>query len=93
MAKMETIRNKDKAFDLFHMTDWGDGNAKEKKTENKSYKKIVTYKNARQSRITMISKIKLVCGLRAVRSLMFVRMTLKKIELAKELFVLEMEQG
>ena len=41
----------------------------------------------------MFEKIKLVLNLKAADKILFIKLVLKKIELAKKLFVLEIEQG
>lgn len=56
-------------------------------------KNIISYKMHRKIKEELSMKLKLMKGLRAFHGLTYVEITLKQISLAKQLFILNIEQG
>jgi hypothetical protein len=61
----------------------------EKKT-NKKYFKDRRIKNETEIKL---SKLKLVLGLKSLKGMLFIRALLQKIELSKQIFVMEVQEG
>jgi len=54
---------------------------------------VIEFKKNRHSLSAKFERIKLILNLKAVDKVLFIKLLLKKIELAKEIFILEIEQG
>ena len=54
---------------------------------------MIEYKKQKYIQNALFEKIKLVLNLKAVDRILYIKLLLKKIELAKSLFILEIEQG
>mmetsp|Transcript_14114 Transcript_14114/g.21992 ORF Transcript_14114/g.21992 Transcript_14114/m.21992 type:complete len:146 (-) Transcript_14114:533-970(-) len=77
--------NKNKCLDIFTEIRMGQ--------KSKRYKKMIRQKFTRKFKEMIYNKINLVIGLKAIRGLVFLRVLLKKIELARELFLMDIEEG
>jgi hypothetical protein len=94
--KNETVNilqliDRDKADELFMFNDYGDDGQHIFQTKN--YKKMIEYKKSKYIQNALFEKIKLVLNLKAVSKILYIKLLLKKIDLAKSLFILEIEQG
>ena len=58
-----------------------------------SQQKIVNYKHQRKFKIDHYRKLKLIMNMNMVDGIDFINTALLKLKLAKELFVLDLEQG
>ena len=59
----------------------------------RSIKGSTAFKLRRQMLAEMVNKLNLVCSMRMMSDIFFVKVLLMKFELTKRLFVLEIEQG
>ena len=82
--------DKDNADDIFQYTNFGE---QDQIFETKNFKKVIEFKKNRHSLNSEFDKIKLILNLKAVEKELYVKLLLKKIEIAKEIFILEIEQG
>ena len=76
-------------FNLVQFSNW-DIRAKDIKM---SLNKRLQYKYKKSSKSEQIRKLDMILFLRSVKGILFIKSKLKKIELIKELFILELEQG
>lgn len=83
--------DKDKADELFMFNNFGESGQQLFQTKN--YKKVIEYKKNKYITTAMFEKIKLVLNLKGVDRILYIKLLLKKIDLAKKLFILEIEQG
>ena len=61
--------------------------------EDKTFKNYLTFKMNNNYLLDQYEKLNLIINFRAVRGLTFLKLLLKRLEMAKELFVLNIEQG
>tara|TARA_B110000305_G_C19245035_1_gene541887 strand:+ start:489 stop:710 length:222 start_codon:yes stop_codon:yes gene_type:complete len=61
--------------------------------EAKTEKKFVQTKKNRVNKVICINKIKILQRMAAVEKIIFINCSLRKIQLAKEIFVIDIEQG
>ena len=89
MNKIMSVYNKNNCFDLFQ----------DIKVDNKFLympmlpKERIRMKYKQEEILSQYKKMKLIIDLRAVKKVTFLRCVLKRIKLAKELFLIDMEQG
>lgn len=86
-ARIQKILAKDQCMDIF----------KEKnqtlKDKSMSHQAFIQYKFNKKSRELILSKLTLMLKLKLIGDIIYVYILLKRIEIAKELMVLEVEQG
>lgn len=61
--------------------------------DDKSAKDFLRIKKSRVNKISVIHQLNIILGLKAVQKMAYVNFTLKKIELQKNLFLIDIEQG
>ena len=61
--------------------------------EAKTEKKFVQTKKNRVNKVICLNKIKVLQRMTAIQKIIFINCSLKKIQLAKEIFVIDIEQG
>ena len=61
--------------------------------EKQSYTKILQYKYRREYLNNQCQKINLILSLNALNGLLYLKLLLKKFQMAKKLFVMDIEQG
>lgn len=86
VKRIKALLNKDTAFDIFQ-----DLNFAQEKTID--YSKLINYKNNRLYKSNQFNKIKILLNMRAVQHILFLKLAIAKIKIAKSLFVLDLEQG
>ena len=88
------MRWKNKCIDIFRNAVLYDKEGNPfKMYEVKSHKKFLEVKMQKAQLSLNIRKIQLVLGLNCAQGMMFVKVLLKKINLVKDLFLTEIEQG
>ena len=91
---MRQILWKNKCIDLFRNATLQDkaGNAV-RMYEAKSQKKYLEIKLNKAQHNLNLRKIQVVVGLKCVQDMLLVRLLLQRIQIAKDLFLIEIEQG
>ena len=79
--KIKMIANKDKCLDIFHEKRIGN-------SKSASKKKFIRIKFQRAFKEALLKKINLIIGMKCISGVTFLKAMLKKIDLAKDLFIL-----
>ena len=87
--RIKRIVQKDQCLDIFK--DAQDG--ADHPTKSMNHKQFMKYKFERKSRELVLNKLKIMINLKLVGGIIYVNSLLKKIELSKELLILEIQQG
>mmetsp|Transcript_32321 Transcript_32321/g.49476 ORF Transcript_32321/g.49476 Transcript_32321/m.49476 type:complete len:294 (+) Transcript_32321:729-1610(+) len=87
MNQIQQVTNKNKCFDIFNNIRRGTSLSKQ------NNKKFIKTKFERNFKEIIIRKIKLIIGLKVMSGITFVRAIMKKIDLQKELFIMDIEEG
>ena len=86
---IKKMTDKNNCYDLFQNAIVGN----RRMFEEKPVIKMLRYKFDRRNLMNMYGKLRLIISLRAVEGELFILLLLQSIKLAKEIFVLEIEQG
>ena len=87
------MMNKENAFDMFSDINNNQKGEGSKSTEIVNHKKYLAYKQAKRIRYNLHSKLNILMSMGAVKKLLLVKTILKRIQLAKQLFMLEIESS
>jgi hypothetical protein len=89
MQKIKKMTNKNSCIDMFKDVVVNDVPL----FDDKTFKNFLQYKMNNNFLLDQYEKLNLILNFRAVRGLTFLKLLLKRIEMAKEVFVLNIEQG
>mmetsp|Transcript_2861 Transcript_2861/g.4446 ORF Transcript_2861/g.4446 Transcript_2861/m.4446 type:complete len:200 (-) Transcript_2861:1415-2014(-) len=91
IAQIQDIMNKNKVIDIFPPQKFDQ--KQDLVNENMNFNRIIRYKREKNRLLYEINKLKILINLKAIRRAIFIKVLLLKIDLIKQLFVLELEQG
>ena len=81
---MKALKNKQTSLDLFAENEMG---------QDLDFAKLVAYKTKKLPKTEVYNNLKIIVNLKMVGKNLFIKLALRKIKLAKELFILDLEQG
>ena len=82
--RVKAIKNKASSLDLFAENEMG---------QDLDFTKLVAYKTTKLPKTEVYNNLKIMMNLKMVDKALFIKLALHKIKLAKELFILDLEQG
>ena len=85
LEKVKQMMNKNKVADVFFEL--------ETNVAKKNVRKFLKYKYVKNNTRTLYEKLNLLLSLKAIHGELFLLILIKKVELAKKIFVIEVEQG
>ena len=85
--------NKNTCTDIFKHSMVSKGNQRIRMYEHKTNKRYFRDKMIKNNLIILQSKLKLVLGLKSLPGILYIRAMLMKIELSKQIFVLDVSDG
>jgi hypothetical protein len=81
------------SFNLINFSDWDKNSSIGNKIGSRSIVKKLNYKNQKSKLGELLRKFDMLLFLKAVKGVMFIKCMIAKIEVCKQLYILELEQG
>lgn len=81
---MKAIKNKQTSLDLFAQNEMG---------QDLDFTRLVSYKTKKLPKSEVYNNLKIIINLKMVNKNLFIKLALRKIKIAKEIFILDLEQG
>lgn len=81
------------SFNLINFSDWDKNSSIGNKIGSRSIVKKLNYKNQKSKLGELFRKFDMLLFLKAVKGVMFIKCMIAKIEVCKQLYILELEQG
>ena len=88
LAKIKAIYEMQYGFDIYQIQDWG-----YKNKNNKNFSRIVHYKQIRRFKQMHYNQIKLLINFNTFKGMHYIKASLLKTKLAREIFIADIEQG